>query len=197
MTEQKKILKRSDILRTMADRATDKFGMMIALSFGICVPFVVMLFAANWIWSDFNRLAGFVFGIIPCGAIPVLLAGGLKQVYAMHKKRKSILQGDVTIMTDVMTEIRQCEETRYNYSTHRMRKYVYDVFEFARGNTFTMKAGLWTHAEKKRARDQFGVGESFILVVYQNKSWELQMIYPEALYEYVDDSTMEEKDAGR
>ena len=52
MTEQKKILKRSDILRTMADRATDKFGMMIALSFGICVPFVVMLFAANWIWCD-------------------------------------------------------------------------------------------------------------------------------------------------
>ena len=96
-----------------------------------------------------------------------------------------------------MTEIRQCEETRYNYSTHRMRKYVYDVFEFARGNTFTMKEGLWTHAEKKRARDQFGVGESFILVVYQKKSWELQMIYPEALYEYVDDSTMEEKDAGR
>ena len=174
MTEQRKILKRSDILRTMADRATDKFGMMIALSFVICIPFVVMLFAANWIWSDVNRLAGFVFGIIPCGAIPVMLVGGFRQVYEMHKKRKSILQGDVTIMTDLMTEIRQCEETYYDHSTHRMRKYVYDVFEFARGNTFTMKEGLWTESEKNRARDKFGVGQSFILVIYQKKSWELQ-----------------------
>ena len=197
METQRKILKKSDILRTMAKRATDKYAMMIALSFGICVPFIVMLFAANWIWSEVNRLAGFVFGIIPCGVIPVLLVGGFRQVYEMHQKRKSILQGDVTIMTDVMTENRQCEETYYDHSTHRMRKYLYDVFEFARGNTFTMKEGLWTHAEKKRARDQFCVGESFILAVYQKKSWELQMIYPEALYEYEDDSTTEEKDAGR
>ena len=197
METQRKILKKSDILRTMTKRATDKYAMMIALSFGICMPFVVMLFAANWIWSDVNRLAGFVFGIIPCGAIPVLLVGGFRQVYEMHQKRKSLLHGDVTIITDVLTEIRKYEETYYDHSTHRMHKIVYDVFEFARGNIFTMRVGLWTHAEKNRARDQFGVGESFILAVYQKKSWELQMIYPEALYEYVDDSIAEEKDARR
>ncbi len=187
MEEQRKILKKSDILRTMTERATDKFGMMIAISFGACVPFLVMLFVANWMWSDVNRLGGFVFGIIPCAAIPVLLYGGFRRVGEMHQKKQSIMEGDVTVVIDTLTEVRKCVETYYSHRTHTLKEIEYDVFEFARGNTFTMKEGLWTESEKNRARDKFGVGQSFILVIYQKKSWELQMIYPEAMYEYVDD----------
>ncbi len=189
MSEQRKILKKSDILRAMTERSTDKFGMMIAISFGACVPFLVMLFVANWMWSDVNRLVGFIFGIIPCAAIPVLLYGGFRQVWEMHQKKQSITQGDVTVIVDTLTEVRKCEETYYSHRTHTLKKIEYDVFEFARGNTFTMKEGLWTQAEKNRARDRFGVGHSFILVVYQKKSWELQMIYPEDMYEYVEENS--------
>ncbi len=188
MTEQRKILKRSDILRTMTDRATEKYRMTTVISLGACVPFLVMLFVAYRMWSDVNRLGGFVLGIVPCVAIPVLLYGGIRQILEMRQKKRSIMEGDVTVIVDTLTELRKCEETYYSHSSHRMRKIEYDVFEFARGNTFTMKTGLWTQSEKKRARDQFGVGQSFILVVYQKKSWELQMIYPEALFEYVDDT---------
>ena len=187
MSEQRKILKKSDILRTMTERATDKFGMMIAISFGACVPFLVMLFVANWMWSDVNRLVGFIFGIIPCAAIPVLLYGGFRRVWEMHQKKQSVTQGDVTVVIDTLTEVRKCVETYYSHRTHTLKEIEYDVFEFARGNTFTMKEGLWTESEKNRARDKFSVGQSFILVIYQKKSWELQMIYPEAMYEYVDD----------
>ena len=188
MEEQKKILKRSDIIRSMTKRATDRFQMMIFISFGACVPFLGMLLAANWIWSEVNLLLGFIFGIIPCAAIPILLIGGVKLILDMHKKKQDIVNGDVTVVVDTLTEIGKCEETYYNHSSHRMRTIKYDVFEFARGNTFTMKEGLWTESEKNRARDQFGVGHSFILVIYQKRSWELQLIYPEALYEYVDDT---------
>lgn len=188
MTEQRKILKRSDIIRSMTERATDRFQMMILVSFGACVPFLVMLLAANWIWSEVNLLLGFIFGIIPCAAIPILLIGGVKLILDMHKKKQDIVNGDVTVVIDTLTEIGKCEETYYSHSSHRMRTIKYDVFEFARGNTFTMKEGLWTESEKNRARDKIGVGQSFILVIYQKKSWELQRIYPEALYEYVDDT---------
>jgi hypothetical protein len=188
MTEQRKILKRSDIVRTITERATDKFQMMIFAAFGACVPFLVMLLAANWIWREVNLLLGFLFGIIPCAAIPILLIGGVKLIFDMRKKKHSVTQGDVTVIIDTLTEVRKCTETYYSHSTHTLQESEYDVFEFARGNTFTMKEGLWTESEKNRARDKFGVGQSFILVIYQKKSWELQMIYPEALYEYVDDT---------
>lgn len=43
MTEQRKILKKADILSTMTKRATEKSSMMIFVSLGACVPFLVMM----------------------------------------------------------------------------------------------------------------------------------------------------------
>lgn len=188
MAEKTK-LTRSDILRTMAKRTAERSQMMICLMSGGCVMMLVMLLCSNWVWSNVHGLIGIIFGGVPCVAIPVLLFNLAKVLWYTHQQKQDILQGDITVIKDELREIGKHEEVVYStaYAT-RFRKIIYDVFEFARGNTFVMKEDFWTEAEKRRARDQFGVGHSFILVIYQKRSWELQLIYPEALYEYVDDT---------
>ncbi len=188
MTEKIK-LTRADILRTMANRTAERSQMIIVLLAGGCVIMLLMLLCSNWVWNNVHGLIGIVFGAVPCVVVPVLLFNLAKVLLYTHRQKQDILQGDITIIKDELREIGKHEEIVYSTAyAERFKKITYDVFEFARGNTFTMKEGLWTQAEKKRARDEYGVGHTFILVIYQKRSWELQLIYPEALYEYVNDA---------
>lgn len=187
MTEKTK-LTRTDILRTMANRTAERSQMIIFLLAGGCGMMLVMLLSSNWVWNNVHGLIGIIFGGVPCVVIPILLFNLAKVLLYTHQQKQDILQGDITIIKDELREIGKHEEIVYSTAyANRFKKVTYDVFEFARGNTFTMKEGLWTQAEKIRARDTYGIGHTFILVIYQKRSWELQLIYPEALYEYVDD----------
>ncbi len=188
MTEKTK-LTRADILRTMVNRTAEQSQMIICLLAGGCVVMLVMLLSSNWVWNNVHGLIGIVFGVVPCVVIPILLFNLAKVLLYTHRQKQDILQGDITIIKDELRKIGKQEEIVYSTAyANRFKKITYDVFEFARGNTFIMKNGLWNQAEKRRARDEYGVGHTFILVIYQKRSWELQLIYPEALFEYVDDA---------
>lgn len=184
---KRRLLTKSEILKTMTSRSLEKSLIMAAIFMGACAPMILLVILGFATFGKYNYLADAMcvgLALLTVVLLTVMLTKILPDVI---KKHRQIQKGAVSIRTDVLSEMRKCQETYTDRHGHEHTK-EYDVFDFASGNSYTMKTGLWTQGEKNRIRDQHSVGESFILVTYQKRDWELQLIYPENQYEYVDDT---------